>query len=168
MQRVRLGKGIGIGALSVIALSVMSIVLRVRIAEAAEKQTKADTNACYINMRQVAMGMQTYFYERGEKFDLTPLSYKDKAMPEISRLMANKGFFHCPADKGAPGSNSYSYNTNLNGHTMAETNLETVMVYEGKDGKLDFRHDGFALVAFADGYTELINMSRAEHLRWKP
>ena len=168
MQRVHLGKGIGIGALFVIALSVMSIVLRVRIAEAAEKQRKADTNACYGNMRQVTMGMQMYFYERGEKFDLTPLAYKDKAMPEISRLMGNKGIFHCPADKGVPGSSSYSYNTNLNGHTMAETNLQTVMVYEGKDGKLDFRHDGFALVALVDGYTEFINKSSAEQLRWKP
>jgi len=168
MQRVRLHNGIGLGAIAVIALSVMSIVLRVRIAEAAEKQRKADTNACYGNMRQVAIGMQMYFYERGEKFDLTSLSCKDKAMSEISRLMGNKGIFHCPADKGGPGNSSYSYNTNLNGHTIAETNMETVMVYEGKDGKLDFRHDGFALVAFADGYTELINMSRAEHLRWKP
>ena len=45
---------------------------------------------------------------------------------------------------------------------------ETVMIYEGKNGKLDFRHNGRATVGFADGHVKLTDAEGAKKLRWKP
>ena len=42
------------------------------------------------------------------------------------------------------------------------------MIYEGKNGKLDFRHEGKATVGFADGHAKLIDAQGAKKLRWKP
>jgi len=44
----------------------------------------------------------------------------------------------------------------------------TVLVYEGKDGKLNFHHNGRAAVAFADGRARLIGGAEAKNLRRNP
>jgi prepilin-type processing-associated H-X9-DG protein len=41
------------------------------------------------------------------------------------------------------------------------------MLYEGKDGKLNFKHDGKAAVAFADGHAKLVTEEEAKTLIWK-
>jgi prepilin-type processing-associated H-X9-DG protein len=45
---------------------------------------------------------------------------------------------------------------------------QTVMIYEGKSGKLEFRHDGKANVAFADGHVETIGPDDVKKLIWNP
>jgi len=57
----------------------------------------------------------------------------------------------CPA--GSPGS-SYVYNNAIAGMRQADmTNpADVVVLYEAKDGKPDFRHDGKIMIAFADGH----------------
>jgi len=44
----------------------------------------------------------------------------------------------------------------------------TVLFYEGANGKLNFRHNGKAAVAFADCHVKLIDAAAAKDLRWKP
>jgi prepilin-type processing-associated H-X9-DG protein len=43
---------------------------------------------------------------------------------------------------------------------------KTVMIYEGKAGKLDYRHNGRAVVGFMDGHCKLINADEAAGLIW--
>ena len=60
--------------------------------------------------------------------------------------------FHCQSDKS--GAVSYSFNVNLQGLKASAVKFpaKTVMLYEGKGGKLEYRHDGKAAVGFADGH----------------
>jgi prepilin-type processing-associated H-X9-DG protein len=80
----------------------------------------------------------------------------------------NESIFKCPSD--ASGAVSYSFNANLAGVKLAKVSApaETVMIYEGKNGKLDFRHEGKAAVGFADGHAKLVNAEGAKKLHWRP
>ncbi|HEX8551242.1 MAG TPA: hypothetical protein VF681_06755 [Abditibacteriaceae bacterium] len=65
---------------------------------------------------------------------------------------------------------SFSYNTKLSGVKTGALKeaWQTVAFYDGKDEKLNFRHNGKALVAFADGDVKLIDEKVAKTLRWEP
>ena len=43
----------------------------------------------------------------------------------------------------------------------------TVVIYEGNEGKLNFKHNGKAAVAFADGRARMINKKQAKRLKWE-
>ena len=43
-----------------------------------------------------------------------------------------------------------------------------ILFYEGRDQKLDFRYDGQAAVAFADGHSALVSPEGAKTLIWQP
>lgn len=79
----------------------------------------------------------------------------------------NLQILHCPQDE--PGIESYSFNENL--LDAAQNNLErpdaTVLIYEGKNGKINFRHDGMATIGYADGHVKLIREEEAKLLIWK-
>jgi len=88
--------------------------------------------------------------------------------------------FHCPLDGEDAETESYSFNEKLDGVKLLKDTLDgldlsqftepanTVLVYEGKDGKLNFRHDSRAFVVFADSHIELINEEQVKTLRWTP
>jgi len=42
------------------------------------------------------------------------------------------------------------------------------MFYDGKDGKLDFPHDGKATVSFTDGHVTMVDAEGAKKLLWLP
>ena len=125
---------------------------------------KALSVSCLSNIKQIALGAMMYLQDYDEKFGFKPAAYKKSLMPYLK----NEAVFHCPSDKS--GTVSYSFNASLAGRKMAQIGspARTVMLYEGKDGKLDFRHKGFASVAFADGHAKLISATAAKSLRWKP
>lgn len=68
------------------------------------------------------------------------------------------------------GTMSYHFNPAMLGRSLSAVAApaETVLLYEGKDGKLNFRYRGRAAVCFADGHAKLINRATATRLRWKP
>lgn len=65
---------------------------------------------------------------------------------------------------------AYSLNAQLQGKPMRAVRKPelTVMIYEGKMGQLEFRHDGRAGVAFADGAVRKFTPAEARVLRWAP
>jgi prepilin-type processing-associated H-X9-DG protein len=125
---------------------------------------RARTISCLSNVKQVSMAAMMLVQDYDEKFKLRADAYKAKLMPYCK----NEQIFHCPADKG--GMVSYSFNVNLQGLSMASVKspAQTVMIYEGRNGKLDFRHNGMAIVGFADGHAKAMNAQGAAQLRWKP
>jgi beta-lactamase regulating signal transducer with metallopeptidase domain len=125
---------------------------------------KAVTTVCLSNLKQVALGLIMFAQDHNESFALRAATYKAQAMPYIKSEMV----FHCPSDK--PGAVSYSFNANLQGVPLSNiSNIsETVLVYEGKNGQLDFHHDGMAVVGFGDGHVQLVSPEKARTLRWKP
>ena len=99
--------------------------------------------------------------------------HHDKYMPKGSDVhkallpySRNKGLWNCP-ETGKP---AYTFNAKLLG--VAATTItrpaQTVMLYEGKNGKLDFRHNGSASVCFTDGHARLVDKTAAAKTRWKP
>lgn len=63
----------------------------------------------------------------------------------------------------------YSLNTRLCGQLRFKTDVSnTVTFYEGSHEKLDFKHNGRAVVVFIDEHSEYITPQEAKSLRWKP
>jgi prepilin-type processing-associated H-X9-DG protein len=120
--------------------------------------------SCLSNVKQIALGTLMYVQDYDEILPRRGTSYKKLIMPYIK----NEQIFTCPSDK--PGTQSYTLNEQLLG--VAETRIgkpaETVLIYEGKQGQLDFKHDGKASVAFADGHAKLIDATAAKAMRWAP
>lgn len=130
----------------------------------AQARSSARKVSCLSNVKQVSLGLMMFLQDYDEKFALKPVNYKAKIMPYVK----NEGIFHCPDDKS--GAVSYSFNVNLQGIALAKIKspAETVMVYEGKGGKLEYRHNGSACVGFADGHAKMVNQTGAKKLRWIP
>jgi prepilin-type processing-associated H-X9-DG protein len=120
--------------------------------------------SCLSNVKQIALGAMMFVQDEDGVFKLKAASYKKSLMPYIK----NEAIFKCPADKS--GVTSYSFNASLAGVPMSriKSPAETVMIYEGRNGKLDFRHGGEAAVGFADGHCKDVTPEAAKKLRWKP
>lgn len=120
--------------------------------------------SCLSNLKQIALGVLMLVQDSDEKYAVKADSYKRTIMPYIK----NDKVFHCPSDDGDIV--SYSFNPHIAGVSLAKINLpaSTVMVYEGKAGKLNFKHAGKAGVAFADGHVRMISETDAKSLRWMP
>jgi len=122
------------------------------------------TSVCMMNIKQLALATMMFNADHDDVFSFKAKDWPNSVMPYIK----NKEIFTCPLDK--PGTVSYSINTDLLGKHAAvvERPAQTVMIYEGKNRKLLFRHDGKAVVAFADGHARLISKDEAKNLVWKP
>ena len=98
-----------------------------------------------------------------DKLLLNTAKLKTKLMP----YSKNESVFHCP-DTAHP--DPYAFNDRLTGKTLASLSepAKTVLIYEGSNGKLAFRHSGRAAIGFADGHAKLLNAEEAKNLIWKP
>ena len=124
----------------------------------------ARATSCLSNMKQLCLGVLMFAQDTDDKLQIKPAAFKKAVFPYTK----NEAIFKCPSDTGA--GITYSFNGNLTGVKLAriKSPAETVMIYEGKGGKLDFRHDGRAAVGFADGRAKLIDAQAAKKLRWTP
>jgi prepilin-type processing-associated H-X9-DG protein len=129
-----------------------------------EAKRAAQATACLSNLKQVAMAFLMFCTDNDDVFRMTASNYKGKLMPYCK----NGKIFTCPLDK--PGTTSYSFNPKLAGISASAVQdpSKTVLAYEGKAGKLSFRHDGKAAVAYVDGHVRRLDKVQAKSLRWKP
>jgi len=113
-------------------------------------------------VKQICTAALMFLQDFDEVFRLKAETYKKSLMPYVK----NEAIFKCPAEGGG----SYSFNANLAGVRLSKVPKpgETVMIYEGRGGRLDYRHDGRAAVGLADGHAKLVNAEGAKKLRWKP
>ncbi len=130
--------------------------------------SKARENArlasCNSNVKQIELGLVQYIQDHDERFPPKAAAYKDAVFPYIQ----SEEVLHCPSDKDGPV--DYSMNTNLQGISLDKIShpAEVVAVYEGRDQKPDFRHDGKAVIGYADGRVEEVTEAEAGSLQWKP
>lgn len=86
---------------------------------------------------------------------------------DIGVLLKDQATFTAPGVK--PGTQSFQLNDAVAGLKITgKTPLDTVMLYEGKHRRLDFRYEGRGVVAFMDGTARVVTKSEAANLRWKP
>ncbi|MGI4787975.1 MAG: DUF1559 domain-containing protein [Janthinobacterium lividum] len=120
--------------------------------------------SCEANVRQIDLGLMQYQQDHNDKFPPSAAAYKDAIYPYVKSDL----IFHCPADQA--GTIDYALNAKLQGRSI--DNLahpeEIVTVYEGHNQILDFRHDGRAVVGFADGHDRALTEAQAQHLKWQP
>jgi prepilin-type processing-associated H-X9-DG protein len=137
------------------------VVIRPEILAGA--QAAASRATCLSSIRRIAQCALLYASRHGDKFDFAPATVAGK----LHQLLGNDRLWRCPDGSGEV---SYSFNSSLSGLPAGrlESPATTVMFYEGRAGKLNFRHGGMAAVAFADGHCRLVNDAMARKLRWRP
>jgi len=122
-----------------------------------------DAGKSMANLSDLAMGTLRQVDAAGWCCDLSPATWRPK-------LLADQVAAESFVPPGGNPSLSYSFNGKLTGHDWNDIDdrHDTVLIYEGKDGALDFGRDGFAAVAFADGSVDLIDARAATELKWTP
>ncbi len=120
------------------------------------------TQMCLSNLKQVSLATQMYLQDFDETFPPIKKDYKKMVAPYLKR----PAVFFCPA---APKT-AYTLNTNLQGLKVKSVRMprQTVLLYDGKKGKLEYRHDGRASVSFVDGHAKLVTPEEAAKVRWTP
>lgn len=117
---------------------------------------------CASNLKQIALGAFQMDQRKG-KLAMTSQNFEAQMFPYLH----TRELFRCPSMSTAE---SFSFNgnlTNLSLKNLADS-FHLVMFYEGRNGQLDFRHDGKTNVAFADGHVQTISREEAKTLQWKP
>ena len=133
----------------------------------AHPQEMLDTTRMIVsrqNMQQLALGVMHMSHDYNEKFAVKSDKFKETLAPYVK----SEQLFYAPADKS--GMVSYSFNPKLTGmstHLNGKAR-ETVLVYEGRDEKLDFRYGGQAIVILANGTIKMVTPEEAKSLRWEP
>ena len=138
--------------------SIAGILQSPQTFETAREQARSES--CKSNLKQIALAAFQLSQEK-HGLAMTPQNFKDKLFPYLKTMQ----IFRCPS---VFSGESYSFNGNL-WHRKIESLPHAnhlVMFYEGKNGQLDFRHDGKTNVAFADGHVETISREEAKTLRW--
>lgn len=127
------------------------------------EQTKRIEISCLSDMRQLGTACMMFLQDHQEAFALQAKKYKEALLPYVR----NEKIFQCPLDRS--GMVSYAFNANLEGRKQADLKApaQTVMLYEGKESKLLFRHNGKAGVVFADGHAQMLTEEQAKSLIWK-
>jgi prepilin-type processing-associated H-X9-DG protein len=118
---------------------------------------------CMAHLKQLALGAFQLANDNGEKWAFNNRDFAKMLLPYTH----NEEILLCPLE---PQGNSYSFNSQLSNVAQAKVAQPalTVLFYEGKDEKLNFRHDNRAGVCFADGHVELVTPERAKTLKWNP
>ena len=122
----------------------------------------AQAKTCLANAKQIATGVMMYVQDYDEIFPPKKGAYSEAIQPYVK----NRKIFTCPMDP--KGTITYTFNANVLQAPLASIvdPSKTVMLYEGKNMKLDFRHDGKAVVAYLDGHAKLIGPEEAKSLFW--
>ncbi len=154
--------GGGIFLIAILAAILFPVFQKVR--------GNARLSACLSNVRLIELGMVQYTQDHNGKLPPSAAKYQQA----ISSYGISPQFFHCPAAES--GENDYAMNANLQGIDL--DNLanprKVVLIYEGQNQTLDFRHDGKTVIGFADGHDKALTPAQVQSwiqtqdLRWKP
>jgi prepilin-type processing-associated H-X9-DG protein len=130
----------------------------------ANAKEAAKRTTCLSNLKQLALGVMIYIADHDDKFKFTEASLR-KAVLTYTK---NDKLWFCPS--GSQTVPAYSVNTKLIGKAAAKLKdpANTVLLYEGSKGALNFRHGGYACVAFADGHAKVFKAADAKKLNWNP
>lgn len=128
-----------------------------------QEKAAAQATVCLSQVKQLALGVLMF---SGDNDDVLKFKSAADVRKQLAPYLKNEGLWKCPSDTGTGA--SYTFNPNLLGVAFAKVAepSKVVMIYEGKGGKLAFRHAGRAAVAFMDGHAKLIDEAGAKSLVW--
>jgi prepilin-type processing-associated H-X9-DG protein len=129
---------------------------------AAEKGTvKMD---CLSNIKLIGLAALQFASDKDDIFEFGKTPYQTA----IAKYLRSNKILTCPLDP--PNTISYSFNSALMGKSLTKVAAPalTIMFYEGSNGKLNFRHDGKAMICFADGHAKGITANDLKFYTWDP
>lgn len=123
---------------------------------------KAESMVALSDLKQAALATIMLADDNGDRFSTKNVTWVSDVMPYLK----TKATLVCPPDK--PGTISFSFNDRLRGAKMEDiaAPASTILIYEGKNGKLNFRHGGRAGIALADGHAQLITKQELSNFVW--
>jgi hypothetical protein len=123
---------------------------------------RAQAVSCLSNAKQIVIGTLMYVQDYDEITPRKGPSYTELIWPYVK----NRQIFTCPLDPS--GTISYTFNSSVAGISLADIPFpdKTVMIYEGKASKLDYRHVGHAIIGFMDGHCKMIRPEEEASLIW--
>jgi prepilin-type processing-associated H-X9-DG protein len=125
---------------------------------------------CQSNLKQLSLTIFMFTQDHNETYTFTNETWIESLKPYFG--VTNRPILICPDDKPQHEQlkTSYSFNDNLTNASWESIDdpTKTIMLYEGKDGELNFRHNGKANVAFVDGHVKAVDAEEAKSLLWKP
>ncbi len=112
-------------------------------------------------MKSVGLGVMQFVQDYDEKIDFEPGDFREKLRP----YMKDDEAFNSPLT-GQP----YAMNPALSGLNLAQIDsvAQTVLFYDGSNGRLNFSSDGTAAVLFMDGHVQYVSPEQAANLIWMP
>lgn len=114
-------------------------------------------------LKKLAEATLRFAAEHGDRLATTAARWRK----DIAKFVGDPATFTAPGVKA--GTQSFQFNDAVAGLKLtAKTPLNVVLIYEGKDRKLDLRYDGRGVVAFLDGTSRVVAQSELSSLRWKP
>jgi prepilin-type processing-associated H-X9-DG protein len=127
-----------------------------------QARRRAQEASCLSNAKQIGLAVMMYTQDYDELYPRKKVSYKDVVMPYIKQ----EELFRCTLD--AEGTLSYRINPNLLGVSAEKVKYptRTIMLYEGKGDKPEYRHDGRAAIVFADGRASMMTRAEVEAHYW--
>lgn len=129
-----------------------------------DREAQQRRNGCISNLRQIGLASLMYGQDHDDVYPQMSPSYVEQLEPYTK----NRLLFTCPDDE--KGRISYTFNANLCGVSPRAIAFpeRTVLIYEGSDMHLDYRHAGEAVVVYADGRATPVDASKANTLLWYP
>ena len=143
-----------------------------RVFVTADALSAAGTEAaCQSNMKQLGLGIMMHVQDFDEVFTLT-----DDWVQQLLPYVKNEVITKCPA--GENKNTAYSINNGLKGKKLVDLRgrEHVIMVYEGQDGKFEYRHrtNTATNILFADGHVKAYSKNELDlalqngTVRWKP
>jgi hypothetical protein len=124
---------------------------------------RAQAVASLSNVKQINTGVLMYTQDYDEILPTPASKYTELVQPYVR----NNALFHAPA---APVEEmvSYSFNKNLQGVSLAAiaAPATTIMIYEGKDGKPNYRYEGMTVIGFVDGHAKMCTPQMVAGYLW--
>jgi len=147
--------GIPCGIASVLFLLLLPVYL--------QAFGKARATACVSNVKYITLDILMYTQD----YEAIPAHKGSSNAGWLSPPANGRQFLTCPLDP--EGTISYTFNSSIADvpwDAMISAD-KTVLIYEGKGGKLNYRHDGGrAAVGFVNGSCKLISPKDAASLIW--
>ena len=162
--------GIVTSGVALVFVPIIAILAGMLLPALSQAKGKAQQIMCMNNLRQLVLGVRMYSDDNKDAFPAAA-NWCDA----INKYVGSPSPFQCPV---LPGMRcSYAYNSRLSGLDAAKVNPQTVVIFEcnlgwngagGPEAVTPRHRRDMAVVAFADGHSEVVTANRLPNLRWNP
>lgn len=129
-----------------------------------DSKASAEKLSCLSNIKLIGLAAIQFLSDNNDVFAFNKSPYQTV----LAKYLRSEKILHCPLDP--PNTMSYSFNSALLGKSLDKVlaPASTIMFYEGSNGRLNFHHDGKAMVVFADGHAKGVSANGVKFCTWDP